>query len=314
MPAPPPELSILAETDEPRSIRSLAQRSQGNYRAFLRAAHDLASAGAIHLEPKGRELLATATSSRLTGLANDLLGPNAHRGLPDVFRSDRPQMLLVLHSAHQVDLAADVMGKSPGAVRHMIRLLQPKGLVIKERFGYRIHPHHQALIELLQELDRLRAEARLRHLAPRARLVWHLGPEMLIQTDDPPEDAQLAGLDAFRQYAIDIQTRGPPLYYLGNRTLTAADAILQALVATRYKTPDGMTTPKDSVLVGPEFNYAGLLWEKEKPQDIWGKADLYFGGEHQARDVVEYVHEKGDWAGFLPWAEHERLRKLYGLT
>lgn len=314
MPVPPPILSILADSAEPRSIRSLAERSNGNYRSFIKAAHALADAGAVRLEPKRRELLVTATSSRLTGLANDLLSPNAHRGLADIFRSDRPTMLWVLHKTRQIDLTADVMGKSPGAVRYMIRILQRTGLLIKEPLGYAIHPHHRSLIELLGELDRLRAEVRLTHLAPRARLVWHLGPEMLVQADEvPPAGAQFAGLDAFSQYGIDIQTRGPPLYYLGNRELTAADVMLQALVAVDYKTPVAWSTDSP-VATGPEFNYACLLWEKEEPKDIWDKSDLYFGREHPARDVVEYVHEEGGWAGFLPWSEHERLRRLYGLT
>lgn len=312
MPTAPPALCILADSGKPRSIRSLAEHRKGNYRSFVKAAHNLEEQGAVQLQPHGRELLVTATSSRLTGLSNELLRPRIHPGLKDIFYADRPQMLLALHSTRQVDLTAELMAKSPGAVRYMIRLLQSKGLIVKNHIWYRIHPQHRTLIDLLRELDRIQAETRLARIAPKARLVWHLGPDLLFHTEDAPPGAQLAGLDAFNQYGIPIQTKGPPLYYVGNRTLTAADILLQPLVTAGYTTPfvASMDSP---VATGPEFNYACLLWEKEEPKDIWPKSDLYFDQENQARDVVEYVHEKGDWAGFLPWSEHERLRKMYGV-
>lgn len=309
----PPVIQILADTDQLRSIRSLTERNQGAYAAFHKAAHKLADQGCIRLERQGKEVLAVAASSKIPALARALCNSRMARNLDTLFRGHRDQLLWVLHRIGDVATTADVMTCSTRTVYNAIQTFSGKGIVVKGP-RYHIHPSHAELIELLGELDRLRAEHRAKQL-PGARLMWHLGPEMLVQTEHAPADAQFAGLDAFSQYDIAIQTRGPPLYYLGHRTLTAADAILQALAAVGYETPNPAVTPSGSRLVGQEFNYACLLWEKEQPTDIWVKSDLYFGDELPARDVVEYVAEQSDeWAGFIPWSEHERLRKLYGIN
>lgn len=308
----PPIIQILADTDQPHSIRSLAERSQGSYAAFHKAAHKLADQGCIRLERQGKELLAVAASSKIPALTKALCNSRMARDLNTLFRGDRDQLLWVLHRSGHVAITAEVMACSTRTVYNLIQTLSSRGIIVKG-IRYHIHPSHAELIELLAELDRLRAEHRIKQ-RPGARLKWHLGPEMLLQTETAPLDAQLAGLDAFAQYGISIQTRGPPLYYMGNRVLTAADALMQDLVAMGYETPNSAMTPSGSRVIGQEFNYACLLWEKEEPKDLWVKSDLYFGDEPPARDVIEYVAEQSDeWAGFIPWSEHERLRKLYGI-
>ncbi len=309
----PPLIQILADTDQPRSIQSLAQRSQGEYAAFHKAAHKLAGAGCIRFDRQGKEVLAEAVSSKIPGLAKTLLDSRMAKHLATIFRADRDQLLWALNKTGDVQATADIMGRSERTVYNATKQFSEIGLIVKQP-RWQIHQSHEALRGLLSEMDRLRAEARLQHLAPRSRLVWHLGPEMLVQANTAPANANLAGLDAFSSYGIDIQTKGDPLYYVGNRELSEADAMFQALVATGYETPNSEGTAAGSVRVGPEFNYACLLWEKTEPKDIWQKSDLYFGKENPARDIVEYVAEKPDeWAGFLPWSEHERLRKLYGV-
>jgi len=327
MAAPSPTVAILADSAQPRSIKELAERSGGTYGSVHKAVHALEGQGLLEIVPHGRQRLVQAASSNLPGMVTEAMKRSA-KHLEDVLWGDHAQLLWVLHRTSDAALTAEVLGRSTSGVYQAIRRWR-SGLLVKEVRGYRIHRHHQALIELLAEMDRLRAESHLEAMAPGARLLWHLGPELLVSqplTTEAVEgvDPKLAntppllpgfepgGLDAFAAYGIPIQTRSRTLFH-SRRDTTAADAIMQALVAARYKTPFAWS-PESPIVVGPEFSYACLLYEKETPKDIWKKSDLYFDDEHPARDVAEYVTEKSDgWAGFPNWSDHERLRQMYGV-
>jgi len=87
-------------------------------------------------------------------------------------------------------------------------------------------------------------------------------------------------------------------YYLAWRHLSVADAILQGL------------------LVEPESrinrSYCALVFEKRRPRNLVTKARIY-GLEEQAAALIRYVDEREPGDLFLPWREHARYRRQYGV-
>lgn len=300
MPVPPTRLAILASLDEPKPIRAIVEENALPYQTVYTAAKGLESEGIVTSRKEGKARILSPGSPALSGLARALLFDHSRDDWGQVFRGDRPVLLHVLHRVGRPSLVADVMDKAERTIHHAIETHAPKGLLIKEGNEYRINPRLGALVEMLGEWSKLRSHTILQKVAPKGRLVWALGPELLFRADEAPRDETVhpAALTSFAQYGIDLMMPGHEYYHRTHRQPDAGDAILQALLAK----PESKR----------ERSYAALLYEKENPPDLAFKAHIY-GLKDEAEAIIHYVETHEADERFLPWREHDRFREQYGV-
>lgn len=300
MPAVPPQLAILASVEEPGTVKQLAEANALPYQGVYKAVRELTERGVLRSHREGKDLVVEAAAPTVPGLARSLLLDHPRRDWALVFHGDRPVVLHVLDRTGDPTLAAQVCGKTPRAVYHTIRSLGPRGLLVKRKRKYAINPLLHPLKALLEELAKAESYKHLRDVDANARPLWTLGPEVLFRSDKEIQrsDVHIASLSAFAKYNVPLVIMHGNYYYLARRRLSVADAILQGF------------------LVEPESrinrSYSALVFEKRRPRDLVTKARIY-GLQDQAAALIRYVdeHEPGDL--FLPWREHTRYRRQYGV-
>jgi hypothetical protein len=173
--------------------------------------------------------------------------------------SDRKQTAADLDRIGDAGLTAQVCGKTPRAVYYAIRDLGPRGILVKPGGRYSVNPRLAPLKALLAELAKVDSHKRLRDADPKARLLWSLGPEVLFKSDEELDQpgVHVAALSAFAAYDVPLIMRGT-YYYLAQRSLDVADAILQGFLVE----PDCRANR----------SYCALVYEKHRPKNLVAKA------------------------------------------
>lgn len=290
-------LAILAALDRPLSIQDLADRTALGHETVRWAIASLEEQGLADTEAKGQHRIIRAGSPVLVDRARALT-ERPHPAWKQVFHGEHPLLLHVLDRVGSVDLTAEVMGQAKSTIYHFIAQVAPKGILQKDGLGYRVHSRQRALRDLVEEWSRLRSYRAVRSIDAEARLLWFLGPEAMFSARKKAagEGVHPAGLTAFADHGILIQTGERSTWLLSRRQPTAADHLLQAIRAE-----------SESRTV---HNYAALLYEAARPEDLLRKAPIY-GLEQDVERIRRFVDEQADQPGFLPWSEHERFRELY---
>lgn len=288
-----PTLAVLAASAGD-SIRDVAMQHQVSYAQAYGAVQALSSEGLVRIQREGKRALLSPGSPAIGALAAALLRKD-HPAWPHVFHGDRVLLLHALHRLHDIPLAALVTGYARSSAYQAVRQLAEKGILLHKRGQYQVHRQHADLADFVEEWTRLRAQHLARELHPEARVLHHVGPEVLFRAPGELEGAQPAGLAAFGLHGIDIRPADPRPHALAVRSLGAGDHLCQALKAS----------PVDPIT----RSYAALLWERIRPE-LEGPARIY-GVTSEAHAVRRYVEERQDQDGFLPWREHERYRGMY---
>lgn len=295
----PPQLAILAELDAPRTARELSERTRWPYHAIYKAIQELCRKGILTSHRQGRDLIVQPASSIIPDLARTLAIDFPRQDWKRVFLGDRPVVLHVLDRVGAAKPTAQVCGKTPQAVHHVIRILGPRGIVTTSEGRYVINPRYRALRSLLEEMAKAYAQKQLKDVAPAGRMLWRLGPEILFKSDSRIEHqkAHLAALSAFADCGVPLVT-DHHYYYLSNRKLDVSDAILQGL----------LVEPESRV----NRSYSALVYEKHRPKDLAAKSRIY-GLEAEVDALIRYVELRKTNGDFLPWDEHKQYRQLYGV-
>lgn len=296
----PPQLAILANLDGPRTVKELAAISALPYQGVYKAVRQLVQRGILTSHREGKNLVVEAVAASAPALARGLVHDHARQDWGRVFRGDRPIVLYVLDRVGDPALTAEVCGKTRRAVYHTIQSLGPRGLLVKRQGRYAINPRLRRLKALLEQLAEAEGRRRLRAVDPKAVPLWSLGPEVLFRSEEELDrpGVYASALSAFAHYGVPLVIMDGRYYHLASRPPDVADAILQGL------------------LVDPESrvnrSYSALLFEKHRPSNLTTKARIY-GLEDLAKALIRYVedHRPGDL--FLPWRDHNRYRRQYGV-
>ncbi len=301
MPDPPAQLSILASLDSPKEITALAEANELPHRTAHQAVEVLEDKGIVTSHKEGRERIVTPASKALPGLARALLFDIPRDDWDRILHGDRPMQLHVLDRVGHARLIAEVCSKGRSTLYRTVEILGPAGVLVKRDGRWCINPRIGQLREFVAELARVQAHHRMGELDPTATLVWHVGPELLLRSTHDLESPHVhrGALSAFAEHGAELFLGTGTYYYAATRELDVADTILQGL------------------LIEPESrinrSYCALLYEQEQPEDLEHKAAIY-GLETEARDLVAYVETHEATEGFLPWDEHDRYRRQYGVA
>lgn len=301
VPVPPTKLVLLVGLDEPRQLTQLAEDNGLQLGTARKALNVLEEQGLVATHKEDGNLVASCTANAIPALARSVLFDQPRRDWRKAFHGDRPMLLHVLDQVHHPELTARVCDKSRRAVYYAIETHASRGLLVETEDGYQINPRLASFRELLTEMAKTTAHHRTRQLDPDARLLWHLGPELLLRSnrDLESDDVHPGALSRFAEYGVPLMSGESSYVYVATRELDASDAILQAL------------------LVDPESrvnrSYAALVYERTQPDNLEHKARIY-GLQEEARKLVEYVETREQLEGFLPWGEHDRYREQYGVA
>jgi hypothetical protein len=270
------------------------------YQAVYKAVQELLERGILRGHREGKDLVVEAAVPAVPGLARGLLLDHPRQVWGRVFHGDRPIVLHVLDRIGEPALTAHVCGKTPRAVYYTIRSLGPRGLIVKRGGQYAINPQLHSLKAMLEELAKAEGRRRLRDVDAEAWPLWTLGREVLFKSEAKLSGSgvHIAALSAFAKYSVPLVIMHGSYYYLASRPLGVADAILQGLLVE----PESRTNR----------SYCALVFEKRRPGDLLKKARIYGLGD-QAEALIRYVdqHEPGNL--FLPWRDHARYRRQYGV-
>lgn len=322
MRGPPVKLVVLAHLDEPRSLAGLARLTDRPEDSIRTSVIALERQGLVTTDERAGRRIVQQVSPVITAKAGELLDL-ARPDWSQILHGNRPRILWVLHVTTKAALTAEITGVHLRTVYRIIEDLSAKGVVLRgggpRRFDlvpweedarlpggtragrasrFRLNRRLAPLVDYLREVDRIQAYSWLKAKDPDARLLWHLGPEVLFASTRIHDDLAPGGPSALGRLGIDLMTSNH-YHHRAIRVPTEADAILQTL------------------LVDPESkinrSYAALAYEKEKPRDLYEKAQLYQVPE-QAAALVHYVTDQQDESGhFLPWSEHDRYRQQYNV-
>lgn len=295
---PPPQLAVLASLEKPRSVKELAEGNGLPYQGVYKAVQELLSRGVLASHRQGRELVVEAAAPAVPGLARTLLVDQQRKDWGRIFHGDRPIVLHVLDRTGDPQLTAEVCGRTPRAVYYAIHDLAPAGVLVRPGGRWRINPLLSALKALAAELANVESLRRLRAVDPNARRLWSLGPEVLFRSDEALDQpgVHVAALSAFAAYDVPLIMMRGGYYYLSERALDVADAILQGFLAE----------PESKI----KRSYCALVYEKHRPPNLLRKARMY-GLEDMAAALIRYVEEHDDGGVFLPWYAHGRYRRQY---
>ncbi len=300
MPVPPAQLSVLVSLEEPKRLTQIAEENALQQGTARKAVKTLEEQGVVETHKEAGHLVVACTSKALPPLARALIFDQPRSDWDRVLHGDRPTVLHVLDRVNHPALTAEVCDKTRRAIYHAIETHAPRGLLVETENGYRINPRLSALREFLSELTRTTAHHRTSRIDRDAGLIWHLGPELLLRSPNDLEGETIrpGALSRFGLYDVPLMTGQRSYYYVSTRELDAADAILQAL------------------LVDPESrihrSYAALVYEKTRPDNLDHKARIY-GLRDEAEQLAEYVERREQVGRFLPWEEHDRYRRQYGV-
>lgn len=300
-PTDPTKLALLSTLDDARPVGALAEATGYPRQRIRRVAKKLEDEGLVTTRKDGRELVVAPTSTSLPSLARALLDEYPDQDWGSILHGDRPLLLHVLDHVGRIRLTAEVMDQTPGGVHYTAKTLAPRGILTKEEGRYHIHSRHRALREFVDEIAKTHAHHRAHDLASDARVLWYLGPEVLLRSKEPDlleEEVQVGALSALADYGVDLVTEAN-YYVLSDRELDASDAILQTL----------LVQPGDRI----HRSYAALVYERELPDNLLRKAPIY-GLEDEARALRRYVRNREAPEGFLTWEEHQRYREQYGVA
>lgn len=303
MAGPPLQLAVLASLETPRSVKELAEANELPYQGVYKAVRELTDRGVVTSHREGKELVVEVAAPAVPGLARTLLLDQRRKDWCRIFHGDRPIVLHVLDRTGDAGLTAEICAKTTRAVHYTIRDLGPAGVLVKPGGRYRINPVLHALKALAAELATVEGLRRLRAVDPNARPLWSLGPEVLFRSDEDLDQAgvHVAALSAFAAYDVPLVTMRGGYYYLAQRALDVADAILQGF----------LVAPGNKI----HRSYCALVYEKHRPKNLAKKAPIY-GLEEEAQALLRYVdgdpHDPGDV--FLPWHAHQRYREQYGVA
>lgn len=296
----PSQLAVLASLEKPRSVKELADANGLPYQGVYKAVQELAERGVVTSHREGKELVVEAAAPAVPGLARTLLLDQRREDWGRIFHGDRPIVLHVLDRTGDPNLTAEVCGKTPRAIYYTISDLGPAGVLVRPGGRYQINPILRALKALAGELANLESLRCLRAVDPNARLLWSLGPEVLFRSDEDLDQpgVHLAAPSAFAGYDVPLITMRGDYYYLSQRSLDVADAILQGFLAD----------PENKI----NRSYCALVYEKHRPKDLVKRARIY-GLEREAKALIRYVDEHDAGDVFLPWHAHQRYRRQYGV-
>lgn len=315
----PTHLSVLSRLDKPCGVRELANQLHAPYDTVYSAVRQLERQGLVLTGKAAGTVRVSAGSAVLVDRAKAVLRDVPRADWDQILRGDWPVMLQVLNRVHTARLTSEICGKSLSTVHHMIERLLQRGVLLKgggvtlAAGKYRINPRLSSLIDFLDEMTRLRALFAIQQASSDGTLVWNLGPEILFKSEQTPETRKNrpGALSAFAESGIELYPPAP-YWFISIRNPTVADFILQAL----------LQAPDDPV----NRSYAALLLENQWRgrgrgivDELQVKSAIYDdpqrpGRMHEATSaLVKYVEEHEAGEPFLPWSEHERYRRQYGL-
>lgn len=295
------KLALLAALSSADSVAGISELTGYNRTRIRRVSRELADQGLVTRHKQGREVEITPSSRSLASHARELVEDFPNQDWGSVLHGDRPLVLHVLDRLGRVRETAEVVGQTPSGVRYTAQSLAEAGILVHRDGGHRFHPRHRALKGFVDEWAKLRAHHRVEGLDPSGYVLWYLGPETLLKSDEPDlegEDVHQGAFSAFHEYGVPLIT-GSSYYVVSERDLDAADAILQGLLAE----PDSPV----------HRSYCALVYEKALPENLVRKARIY-GLEEEARALRSYVREQEAHEGFLPWEEHTEYREQYGVA
>lgn len=296
----PGQLIALASLGDAKSTLQLANDNETPYPSMHKAVRGLEKSGFVRTKRQGRMLWVSAVSPELPALARALMSEAPRQDWRNVFRGSRPYFLDALDRTGSPELAAEMTSKARSSAYHAIKAHSEQGILVKQDGRYSINPRLQHLRRFLRKASLYHAYAQVHDVDPDATILWAGGPEALFASRKGLESSnvQEGGLSAFHRFGIDLIEPELRHYFLGTRRLDAADAILQALLAS----------PASTVTK----SYCALLYETQRPSTLDAKAVLY-GLEPEAKLLRKYV-DTHKAPGFMGWDQHERYREQYGVA
>lgn len=292
------KLALLAALATADSVAEISEATGYDPTRIRRVSSQLADQGLVTKRKRGREVEIAPASRSLASHARELVEDFPNQDWGTILHGDRPLVLHVLDHVGRVRETAEVVGQTPSGVRYTAKSLGQRGILVQPDGEYRFHPRHRALRGFVDEWAKHRAHHRVEGLDPSGYVLWYLGPEVLFKSDEDDldgDDVHPGAVSAFHAYGVPLIT-GSYYYFVSERDLDAADAILQCLVAE----PDSPV----------HRSYCALVYEKALPENLVRKARIY-GLEEEARALRTYVREQEAPDGFLPWDEHDEYRRQY---
>lgn len=290
-------LQILAATADHSRMDEVLAQAGVTYMQGYGAVRDLARRGVLRMQREGKRLELEPADPSLAWAARRLLERPPAGGWGPLLGGNRLEGFHVLARVRSVANAATVLDVTRAGLHSAAQAWRKAGLLRTEAGRHR--PTRDDLAAFLDSLFRVQALHRMRQIDPAAELRWHLGPEMIYWSAaaGAPDGTLPAGPTALAGYGVT--TFGPGAYRaVTRRSLDAADAALQTL----------LLGGDDAI----HRSYAALVVERERV-DLRRKAAIY-GLSDPAAVLHDYLAGRHDLAGFLPWPQHEELRRVYGLT
>lgn len=310
MPVPPEQLSALASLGQAKPVRVLAAENGSPYPSMQKAVNSLEAAGLVTTRRRGRERLVTAASPQISSLARALIFDAPRQDWRSIFHGERLVLLHVLDRVHDPELAAEICGLSRSAVYHAISLHAPAGLLVRTPAGgYRVNARLIEFRAFLLEWNALRSTKAISDLDPQATSMWRLGPELMFRSRKPlhAPNIHFGAYSAMSALGAPvIEKTDATTYYVSHRTLSPADAVLQAMV---QESNDQAQPNPASASVRAQW---AAFMESHPSQDLLRKAKIY-NKVDEVQAILAYLANR-DGKGFLPWSEYERFRQQYGVT